>query len=301
MFSSAKRKKKSTCTVPVRKTAIRVTTPGTIADVPEISSSSQEDSSSGPPTFADVPENSSSSQEDSSSGPPTFADVPDSSHSEDEDTSSEPGTSCQDMPNKDPVSRSKKKPNRPKQYMTKHRKLIKKVSDKHTKQSKYSKAIKNWLAGQFKSLRACAKYYNLPFSTLHRLLDSTEDYKGSGRISKCLTKEEEQKVIDHVKWRASTGCGVSPSQLQSLIQEVLLAVKEANPDRITGYEDCGQLPSRYYVRRLVERNNISLRRTAEISKGIFTKHLETFRNIPFFTRPPGSYRSGPQALANRYL
>ena len=74
--------------------------------------------------------------------------------------------------------------------------------------------------------------------------------------------------MDHVKWRASTGCGVSPSQLQSLIQEVLLAVKKANPDRITGYEECGQLPSRYYVRRLVDRNNISLRRTAEISKGI---------------------------------
>ena len=248
MFSSAKRKKKSTCTIPVGKTATRVTTPGTIADVPDSSSSSLEDSSSGPGTFVDVP---------------------DSSHSEDEETSSEPGTSCQELPSKDPVSRrGKKKPDRPKQCMTKHRKLVKKISDKNTKQSKYSKAIKNWEAGQFKSLRACARYYNLPFSTLHRLLDSSEDYKGSGRNSKCLTQEEEQKLMDHVRWRASTGCGVSPSQLQSLIQEVLLAVKKANPDRITGYEECGQLPSRYYVRRLVDRNNISLRRTAEISKCI---------------------------------
>ena len=59
-----------------------------------------------------------------------------------------------------------------------------------------------------------------------------------------------------------------PSQLQALIQEILLAVKTANPDRVTGYEKSGQMPNRQFVRRLVERNNISLRRTAEISKGI---------------------------------
>ena len=111
MFSSAKRKKKSTCTIPIGKTATRVLTPGTIADVPDSSSSSLEDSSSGPGTFVDVP---------------------DSSHSEDEETSSEPGTSCQELPSRDPVSRrGKKKPDRPKQYMTKHRKLVKKISDKH--------------------------------------------------------------------------------------------------------------------------------------------------------------------------
>jgi hypothetical protein len=94
------------------------------------------------------------------------------------------------LPSKDPVSsRSKKKPDRPKQYMTNHRKLVKKISDKSTKQSKYSTAIKNWEAGQFKSLPACARYYNLSFSTLHRLLESSEDYK-------CLTQEEEQKVME---------------------------------------------------------------------------------------------------------
>ena len=56
-------------------------------------------------------------------------------------------------------------------------------------------------------------------------------------------------------------------QLQSLVQESLLALKEANPDRQTGYEETGQLPNKDYVRRMVTRNNLSLRRTSEIFKG----------------------------------
>ena len=43
MFSSAKRKKKTTCPVPVGKTASRVTTPGTFDDDPDSSSSGDED------------------------------------------------------------------------------------------------------------------------------------------------------------------------------------------------------------------------------------------------------------------
>ena len=46
-----------------------------------------------------------------------------------------------------------------------------------------------------------------------------------------------------------------------------MALVSANPDRKTGYEDVGQRPNRFFIRRLVERHNVSLRRTAEISKG----------------------------------
>ena len=70
-----------------------------------------------------------------------------------------------------------------------------------------------------------------------------------------------------MKWRASIGCGVDWAQLQLLIQEVLVAITTSNPDRLTGYENCGQLPNMFFVRRLADRNNLSLRRTAEISKG----------------------------------
>ena len=78
---------------------------------------------------------------------------------------------------------------------------------------------------------------------------------------------EKADLLQHVKWRASIGCGVDWIQLQLCIQEVLLAVTTSNPERVTGYEKSGQLPNMSYVRRLSEKYNLSLRRTAEISKG----------------------------------
>ena len=92
-------------------------------------------------------------------------------------------------------------------------------------------------------------------------------FKGSGQYSIVLTLTEEADLLQHVKWRASIGCGVDWIQLQLLIQEVLLAVTTSNPERVTGYEKSGQLPNMSYVRRLSEKYNLSLRRTAEISKG----------------------------------
>ena len=122
--------------------------------------------------------------------------------------------------------------------------------------------MRNMHRGKFKSLRKCASHYKVPISTLHRLLTSGDEYVDSGRALQCLSMEEEVMIIQHVKFRATIGCGVTLPQLQSLIQETLLALMSANPDRKTGYEENGQLPNIEFVRRLVERNNLSLRRTA---------------------------------------
>ena len=80
--------------------------------------------------------------------------------------------------------------------------------------------------------------------------------------------EEEAAIIQHVKFRAQIGGGVDFGQLQLLIQESLLALKSANSDREAGYDSSGQLPNIDFVRRVVERHNLSLRRTGEISKGV---------------------------------
>ena len=74
-------------------------------------------------------------------------------------------------------------------------------------------------------------------------------------------------VTKHVKWRASVGCGLTWGGLQKLVQEILIAATTSNPDRVTGYEDQGQLPNMSWVRRFSERNNLTLRATMEISKG----------------------------------
>ena len=135
------------------------------------------------------------------------------------------------------------------------------------KKSQAQKAVNAFHRGKFKSLRSCAKYYKVPKSTLYDLVTTGDELKGRGRKLRCMTPDEESKIVAHVKWRASVGCGLEWRQLQSIIQEVLLGVKAANPDRITGYENTGQLPNIDFCRRLALRHNLTLRRTSEITKG----------------------------------
>ena len=166
-------------------------------------------------------------------------------------------------------SHTPSKSNRPKFYMTKQRKRMNKTGQKQLKTMKFNAALKDCERGTFKSVRECAAHHQVPYSTLHRLFTDINavGYVGSGQAKGCLNVEEEKQVINHVKWRASVGCGVNWEQLQLLIQEVLLAIKAANPSRITRYESSNQLPNRHFVRRFAERHNLSLRSSAEISKG----------------------------------
>ena len=46
-----------------------------------------------------------------------------------------------------------------------------------------------------KTLKSCAVYYNVPITTLYRIVKCNKEYEGSGRYSKRLTKEEEFKII----------------------------------------------------------------------------------------------------------
>ena len=102
---------------------------------------------------------------------------------------------------------------------------------------------------------------------LCRLVDSYDDFHGSGKSSSVLKPDEEELIINHVKWRASVGCGLTWRGLQKLIQEILIAAKVSNPARLTGYENQGQMPNIHMVRRLADRYNLTLRSTMEISKG----------------------------------
>ena len=182
-----------------------------------------------------------------------------------EDTSSNPIPGCStSATSTENVTQS----NRPKQYQTKHRRLVKKTDDKQERKIIFQKAVRDMHRGKFKSLRKCATHHKVPVSTLYRLLTTGDEFQGSGPTLACLSMEEEAAIIQHVKFRAQIGCGVDFGQLQLLIQESLLALKSANPDRDTGYESSGQLPNKDFVRRMVERHNLSLRRTGEISKGV---------------------------------
>ena len=72
-------------------------------------------------------------------------------------------------------------------------------------------------------------------------------------------------LITHGRRSVRVGCGLTWLDLQKLIQEILIAANESNSQRVTGYENQGQMPNMAWVRRFAERNNLTLRATMEIS------------------------------------
>ena len=86
--------------------------------------------------------------------------------------------------------------------------------------------------GKFQSLNKYAKFYKVPYSTLYIIVNTNSEFCGSGKSSNVLTKDEEQLVTGHVMWRESVGCGLTWLGLQKLIQEILIAAKESNSQRV---------------------------------------------------------------------
>ena len=101
-------------------------------------------------------------------------------------------------------------------------------------------------------------------------------FSGQGRKTTVLTKKEEKKIKDHVIYKAKIGYGESWKTFRMLIQKLLIRIKRTNPDRMTGLEEKGQLPSVTWMRAFADRNGISLRKSSMISKGrafISPKHI----------------------------
>lgn len=172
-------------------------------------------------------------------------------------------------------------------YMTKTRKILAKKKSHDDKSSKFGLAFKSFKEGKFLSIRECAKFFNLSHVTLSRYVKSgANEYKGSGKFSSALTPEEEKLIIDHVVWQQEVGCGLSFEQLGLLLQEVFLGLKEAIPDRITGFEKSNHLPYPNWVRRFAERHSIGLRRSVEISKG---RQILTVQDLELWQKDTEDY------------
>ena len=58
---------------------------------------------------------------------------------------------------------------RAKTYMTKNKKYVKKVEEKNAKTSKFKRALNDLQRGKYNSLKKCAAFYKIPYSTLYRL------------------------------------------------------------------------------------------------------------------------------------
>ena len=148
------------------------------------------------------------------------------------------------------------------------------------RREKYEFACQEYLKGTYKSIYDASKNLELSYTSLYRYIVNGDEYSGQGRKLQVLTKEEETKIVDHIVYRQKIGLGVTMYQLQLLIQEVLTAVCSSNPERVSAYEHCGQLPNRHFVSHFVKRHNLTLRATMEISKGrqiLSTDDLEAWQ------------------------
>ena len=105
-------------------------------------------------------------------------------------------------------------------------------------------------------------------------------------MSNGLNKKEEKKIKDHALYKARIGYGESWKLLRMLIQKMLVRIKTASPNRMTGLEEQGQFPSISWVRRFAVRNNISLRKCSIISKG---RAVISPQDIALWFKDIGSY------------
>ena len=147
-------------------------------------------------------------------------------------------------------------------------KKFKKDEKRKNKIDEHKKAAQAYIAGEFPSISAAARAFNvLPRTLAYGLKNNDGEFKGAGKFSTVFQPEEEKQIVDHINWKASIGYGETWETLRLLIQEVLTSIVSKNPARITGMESTGQLPHPSWVRRFAGRHNLVLRKTSTISNG----------------------------------
>ena len=144
----------------------------------------------------------------------------------------------------------------------KRRQEIQNETEKRSNQ--YAVAVHDYQSNPGMSINACAKRHKVNNHTLKKLLDSGETFKGSGRVLTVLHKEEEKKISDHIVQRLKLGYSLTFYELRYLIQEALIKLCQANPDRTSPWEN--HFPHDNFVHNFAERNNLVLRSTMELSK-----------------------------------
>ena len=98
---------------------------------------------------------------------------------------------------------------------------VKKIGSKEKttlKKEKLQQAAKELQQGKFKSLRYVLLThkihlgYNIAYTSLYKGMSNHcgEDFRGSGgQFSKILSQTEELEIVNHVKWKAQIGYGVT--------------------------------------------------------------------------------------------
>ena len=113
------------------------------------------------------------------------------------------------------------------------------AKEKEEKNKKLELAARDWMNGKFKSVRECARVHHVPHRTLHKgIVTNAGLFKGSGKFSTILSREEEMLVKEHVLYMEKIGYGLSLTSLRVLVHDLLMGALRAKPNRITGLKIC---------------------------------------------------------------
>ena len=142
-----------------------------------------------------------------------------------------------------------------------------KKSAMEEKRRRYEDAANSWMRGENYSVAACARKFGLDRKILHQgIVKRGGKFPGKGNFSSVLSPTEERKVYNHVVHMSEIGNGPSWFSLRLLLKEVLLSMKAVNPNRITGFENTGQMPDLSFTRRFADCHNFTLRKSSVISR-----------------------------------
>ena len=83
---------------------------------------------------------------------------------------------------------------KPKKYFTKYRKKVTSHEERAKKEKSFQRTLKDCAKGRFSSIKKCAAYPEVAYSTLYTLF----------RVRS--TRGQVEPTRSHVKWRASVGC-----------------------------------------------------------------------------------------------
>ena len=148
---------------------------------------------------------------------------------------------------------------------------VKKKSEKEKMAELMEQAVDSYREGVFDSIRGCAEYYGVTYSTLRKYILHPElRYQGKGKVSTVLTPEEEKQVMELIVERAELGCGMVLCQVQDLIQEIIMAAISVNPLRTSPWadnEESPHYPTERYTRKLLERHKMTLRASMPLHNG----------------------------------
>ena len=159
---------------------------------------------------------------------------------------------------------------------TSKRKRKKEIQDGKEERSKqYDAALQDYENNPGISFWACAKKHKVNNNTLKKLFESGNRFKGSGKELTVLTKEEEKKLCEHIVHLLKLGYSLTFPELRCLIQEALIRLCQANPDRTSPWEEENHLPTGNFVYAFAARHNLVLRSTMELSKARSMLSLET--------------------------